>query len=253
MKYLLASICLLSLFACNSPKEANTNNNVNTTNKAARSLIFTYEKGPCHGTCPTYLLSVYDDGFATYEGKRFSDRQGKHTKVLSERQAQSLIATHKNTDFDQFPSVYESRIPDFSLNTLTCYKNGAKKACAWRESADDALLALGKQLAAIADNKEGWTMEESQALPEHFIANELIVYLINPDLEAATWCEQYKSYNLKVKERLMPNQNYWLLTYDPSKVAPYKILNVLNADENVHTAEFNKKVEIRNNRSNKRQ
>lgn len=53
------------------------NNTVPETNSISKaptpagldSLLISYERTPCFGKCPAYIVNVYQSGYATYEGK----------------------------------------------------------------------------------------------------------------------------------------------------------------------------------------
>ena len=250
MRYLISAIIILAvLAACNSAKKTKTKTeepkiSIPETAPEIRQLV-SFKKGGCFGRCPIYEITIYENGMALYNGERFTDRLGKHEKMLPAKTLTALKAAMGGIDFFSLPDKYESRIPDLASSTLTYYKGAKTKTIFWRENADEGLKALGKQIEAIAGIEEGWKLDENQALPAGAIANELIVNL-QKEVDAKRFVASYSQYGMRVKERINPNGNYWLLEYDTNKIKPIVMLQKMNQNEQVIQAEFNKRLTQRN-------
>ena len=75
---------------------------------------------------------------------------------------------------------------------------------------------------------------------------ELIVQL-DPQVSPQVWVIPYGQYELTIKERISPNGNYWLLTFNPESIDPQQLLDRIRRDNYVFGAELNKgPVEYRN-------
>ncbi len=244
MKYLFViTIAIVGLWACNTAKNSSDYDDTINTKKAEKVIVF--KKGGCFGRCPIYQLTLYTDGTAQYDGERFTDRLGVHTKKLPSTTIDALLGDCKAANFFELPDKYESRIPDLASSTLTYMEGEQSKTIFWREQADDALKAIGKKIEAIANTKENWEINERQVLPVGAIANEFIVNL-HQDVDAQAFAASYSDYGLTVVERLNPRGNYWRLQYDKDSLPPYRMLNQLNNDERIINVEFNKQVTQRN-------
>ena len=82
-------------------------------------------------------------------------------------------------------------------------------------------------------------------MPAGAIGNELIVNL-HKDVDVKRFVASYSDYGMRVKERINPNGNYWLLVYEANRIQPYEMLNKITKNEVVIQAEFNKQVTQRN-------
>lgn len=81
--YTLTLLSLLCLQACNSSQGLGSNDK--------KVKIIEMKKGPCFGRCAVFTLSIYDNGTATYEGERFTNRLGLHTKQLGNAAFKELV------------------------------------------------------------------------------------------------------------------------------------------------------------------
>lgn len=95
----------------------------------APHLLLSFERTACYGRCPAYLFQLYDNGDATYEGKRHARLIGTHLAIANDAQIDSLVAMAANIHFfdleDKYP-VDASPISDLP-NTITHMILGGKE------------------------------------------------------------------------------------------------------------------------------
>ncbi len=252
MKYILITalvILALGLIACKGSKATTsslTTDDITSEVVEKMTPYLIFSKGGCYGTCPIYKMTISEDGLAVYEGERFTERLGKHVKQLDATTWKELKSQFNGIDFWSLPEKYEFRIPDLASSTITVLKGEQTKATQWKDQAPDEVKALGKAFEKIGNDPLGWKLVVGQELPDYMIADEIIVNLIK-GTDEQTWIQNYRAYGATIKEKIAPNMNYWLITYNTEKIDPYSLLNKLNADKAaVIQAEFNKKVTSRN-------
>ncbi len=71
------------------------------------SILFTYRRTPCLGNCSVFKFSVYQDGWATYEGKNYVDMIGVYTARLSQDQLNKIHRIFKSSFFYSFKDEYD--------------------------------------------------------------------------------------------------------------------------------------------------
>lgn len=95
----------------------------------APHLLLSFERTACYGRCPAYLFQLYDNGDATYEGKRHVGLVGIHLATASRMQIDSLMAMADKIHFfeleDKYP-VDATPISDLP-NTITHMIFGEKE------------------------------------------------------------------------------------------------------------------------------
>lgn len=240
--YILAvSISLLS-FSCKSTKRV--------TNLDQEEVRFSLKKGACFGNCPTYRLEISQNGYATLEGIANMDKLGIHGKQLDKNQFENLEDEFEKSTFESFPSEFKSQIPDLPSNTIG-YHNGVKfKEISGKEDRPEQVMQLQFLLEKIVDSG-GWKMLQS---PEKIdqtkkpevvdILDEVIIEPI-PGTHIAKWMESMTKYGVRLKKKIAPNLNLYLITYDSNLVSSAEFLHILKRDENIKSAEFNKKTKRR--------
>lgn len=202
------------------------------------------QKGPCHGTCPVYTLTVYERGLVAYQGERFSNKSGLHVKRLEKSAYEALIRAFDEANLFRYENVYAARIPDLPTVTLRyTNKEGESKQIMGKDGRPEPVMLLENMLEAIA-NSTGWEARQTSAAARAD-SSELIVQLA-PQVDPHIWIIQYNRQELSVKERIAPNQNYWLLRYNPQRMPLDDLLGMLRADRAVLSAQANRqRLELR--------
>jgi hypothetical protein len=59
------------------------------------------------------------------------------------------------------------------------------------------------------------------------------------------WAKNYSEFGLEVIRKVSPQKAYWLIKYDTSKINPDDFISKLDEDKDVLNADFNKKVDKR--------
>ena len=231
------SLLFLTLSTCWSTKKGA---NLETLEK-----VVEMKKGPCFGRCPVFTFTIYDNGLASYEGERFTDRLGVYIKSLSQSQFKEIKEAFQKANLWQYQDVYRGRIPDLQTVTIIYYEGEEYKSIMGKDGRPDAVMELEAMLDKIVD-EEGWELKEKPAsdLPDNVIPNELIVQISNTT-DINVWSRKYAKQNMEVVKALSPNGHFWLVSFDDQIIPPKQMLEFVKNDPEVVSAEFNKKLHKR--------
>ena len=200
-------------------------------------------KGPCFGSCPVFEMIIYEGGLASYEGERFTNRLGMHTKQLDVETFKNVINAFEEADVWQYQNAYKAQIPDMATVTVVYHKDGNTKSVKGKDGRPAKIVELGKMLDAIAQSG-GWERHltaTASNLPEGTISNELIVNLAR-DVDPSVWIIQFSRQEMNIVKRISPTSPYWLFRFNASAMDPNEMLERVRRDPYVLSAEFNKKV-----------
>ncbi len=201
-------------------------------------------KGPCFGSCPVFTLTIYEEGLATYEGQRFTDRMGLHTKRLDQETLRAVIREFEEADMWRYQNSYKAQIPDLPTVTITYHEEENSKTVKGKDGRPEKIVELEAMLDAIA-NSGGWEQQGSSGnygLEEDVIANELIVNL-SSEVDPNVWVIQFAKQEMRIKNRISPNSPYWVFTFNPSIMSPQEMMGWVRQDAYVLSAEFNRRVQ----------
>lgn len=216
-----------------------------------------YEQGVCFGRCPIYALNIYDNGLVTYEGERFTDKEGTWQKVLSRAEFTELMDEFEAAGFAGFPKAFPSNVADMSTKRMSYTRKSPAETftTSWKENAAPKLEKLASRMRTIAES-QGYKMysEEVAAKPDIFgnvpqqPTQELIIQLengVNPE----AWAVRFNTLNLRYKSKVTPNGNYYLFDADPNRMNIEDLLDIIRRDEKVLGAQTNKEVKPRGGRN----
>lgn len=104
---------MVSLTSCSlSQKLAST--------KDAQRLVVRLDRSPCFGPCPTYTFSLYAEGRATYDGRRFTTLEGLHHAHATLEQIDRILTVARTLQFSELDSIYDDpRVMDLPAQTFT--------------------------------------------------------------------------------------------------------------------------------------
>jgi len=240
MRYLMPIILVLGIFfvGCKSKEKV--------VKIAKEDIKFYLGKGACFGKCPVYTLEVYQSGRATLFGENNTDKLGKYEKDLSNEDLALLEKLFAKSDFASFQENYASNIPDLPAIIVGFDDGAGMKKVIGRENRPEKLQQLQFALEKIVDS-DGWVLVESmkditdrEKPQEVNIENEIIIEP-TPGTLVGKWIAYRSDVGVRLIKKIAPNLNYYLITYDTSKITPMEMLKTLQSDPKIVSAEFNKK------------
>ena len=120
--------------------------------------MLTFERTPCFGTCPGYVMRVYADGRVAYEGSRAVPIMGKKDLRLPAATVADLLRTAQEAHFDQFQERYSRGATDLPSTVVAVRQpNGQLKTVTMEDGAPENVQQLftyfGNQFDALAELK----------------------------------------------------------------------------------------------------
>lgn len=228
------------------------------TKKIAVSEDFhiTMDKGACFGSCPVYTLDIDNNGNAVYEGRRFTQKVGKHKHKLNGDQMSEISLLLERMNFFALQENYNSDIADLPTVAISHTNKGLSKTVSGKDNRPKPILELQKLLENIV-NQDGWVSmeepkksvddisEEEEETEEPKIIEREIIIKFNSGTIISRWMKGYKEYQMYVKKPLDDSKRTWIVQYNPRLVSPQVLLHKVQSDPGVDSAEFNRETEAR--------
>ena len=236
--FLSLAFCLLIFVGCK------TTQSVKSIDKD--EVRFYLSKGACFGQCPSYTLTVFQNRKAVFHGKTFTEKLGIHERTLSKEEFKALENKFEEKEFKKFEEVYNSSLVDLPLIEVGYNDGTGYSASSGRDTRPNDLNLLQIELEKVVD-RNGWTMTSSpqeidnNRKPEVVLIKEEVIIEPDSGLLLAKWIEAHNGIGVRLIKRIAPGLNYYLITYDSSKISGENFLQLLKDDAQIKTAEFNKK------------
>jgi hypothetical protein len=206
-----------------------------------------YHRGACFGRCEVFTLDLYENGLVVFMGERFTDKPGTWEKTIDRRRATALIDSFDRADFEHYPRTFRTQIPDLSSIDFTYYDaDGKPYLTSYRDKAPEELVVLERAMNRLA-HETGYrqtsdTIADNKYQPVNNLDREEIIVHLQPEVNPEAWIIRYGKQNVKLKERLSPNGNYYLISADPNIMGSDELLDLLRLDAAVLSAQKNGKV-----------
>jgi hypothetical protein len=154
--FFFAMTLVLSILGCaNNPSPTSQ-----PTENSFADLTITLERTVCHGTCPSYKLTIDGDGTVTYEGQEFVQVKGKQIASIGFDQIQELVSVFEAANFFSLQGNYTTQDVTDSPSAITSIAiNGRTKTVTHYygdNSAPQELFDLESKIDEITNSTQ-WT------------------------------------------------------------------------------------------------
>ena len=120
------------------------------------SVFFSLERTPCFGTCPTFKITIFQDGSAIYEGRRFAPREGHFTGRVDAATMKALKEEAEARGFYAMDDVYDMPVTDLPSVIIRVQADGRDKQVIGRVGPPQAFKNLTQRAEELLANIE-WT------------------------------------------------------------------------------------------------
>lgn len=119
-------------------------------------VSITYKKGPCMGKCPVFTMDIDETGKVTFNGRKFTNKDGQYTKMLTREELNALHLQVTVANFMSLDDSYDSGILDAPTTTIIARSSTREKKVTFRGKMPDDVKPLRDLLDKIYLS-EGWT------------------------------------------------------------------------------------------------
>ena len=228
----LYAALVLILPSCVSSKVANSQNNLNLP-------YVDMFKGACFGQCPSYRVSIYQDGTALFESRRFTEKVGIFTRKLTTKEIKTIEQLMIVCSWDTYINYYESQLPDLQMTAIRSGQYSIK----FKENVPKELMVLSKVLEQIANDGK-WSEISNGSNNQDFGQHEIIIKL-KKGRTAEELVNDLKLPELEVKKKVSDHMNTYLLGYEAEKISDGQMFRLLKAHSWIDAVEFNIQLQLR--------
>lgn len=112
------------------------------TDPAATPFVLEFRKGPCFGTCPVSVTTIYENRVIGFEGIRYTARTGRFYRSLSAEEWKQVMQLIRRADWWDYPERYDSDIADLPTFSFEVHLNGKARTITGKEGFPEALETL---------------------------------------------------------------------------------------------------------------
>ena len=143
--------------SCNSTKTASEANSTATEAEEVvkdATLLVSLKRTPCYGKCPTYRITIKDNGELVYEGKRFVEKLGTYQGSITTEDLENIRRKVVEMDFFSLENAYDVPISDFPTCVTTVRMDGKEKSIMNKQNAPASLRSFEKYVDSLIEGLE---------------------------------------------------------------------------------------------------
>ena len=127
---------------------------------SARVFFASIVRSPCYGNCPTYNMTIYENGFVELNGIRGVELIGKYTTKLAVNEVQNFRVRANRVGFMDMEDKYDGMVTDLPSATTTIVLNGVKKSVYRRYDFPRSILQFEEMFDTLLKSQK-WTAVEN--------------------------------------------------------------------------------------------
>ncbi|MFT4526804.1 MAG: hypothetical protein ACI85F_002984 [Bacteroidia bacterium] len=112
------------------------------------------KRTPCYGRCPMYRMTVLDNGQVVYEGKRFVEKIGTYSGLVSGEDVETILEMAKETNYFDLEDEYDVPVADFPTCVTSVTKDGKTKRVMNKQGAPASLKKFELYLDSLLEGLE---------------------------------------------------------------------------------------------------
>ena len=163
MKNLLLALAVLvsgtSIIGCKSTGKTTSASTTETAKSesplvAEPQLLASIQRTACYGQCPMYKATFLDNGEIKYVGKRFVEKLGTYSALISAEKIQEIKDMAKEYEYFKLDSLYPTPISDFPSCLTEVRLDGVSKRVVNRRNPPENLKSFERYLDGILKEVE---------------------------------------------------------------------------------------------------
>ena len=183
MNYIFSLFASLTILAsCSSTKEIAENNSkptniseeVMTPTETEQKIIFedlakgdslfaSIRKGYCFGTCPVYVMKIYNSGYVKLEGKANIEKVGVYSTKLTYDQMKTFADFARRMNYMELDDVYDNiHISDLPETNTSIVLDGKRKSIKRRYNFPQSIVTFEKMFASLLETEKWDVIKEGR-------------------------------------------------------------------------------------------
>ena len=150
--YFLPAFFLLAAFLLFTASKCKKDGDQSSKFSAADRIEMS--KTACFGGCPVFEFTLTGAGQATYNGIRFTEKEGKFTRNFERAITDSLFHAFLEANFWDFDDEYTAEVTDLPTTFLTLTHGDRNKRIKMYYEVPEALRELEKKVDELANAKD---------------------------------------------------------------------------------------------------
>lgn len=206
--------------------------------------ILKHSRGPCFGQCPVFDFYLLNDHTGLIDVKANLLEPGWYEAPLDQESLHYLLADIEDMAWWNADLSGEPVIADLpSLSLYYKHKEGLRSFVS-RGQLNDVHSSVFHQLSHLVTEARWKPTDKRPLSPDLPQPTDLIV-LLKEGVNAQQWMKKYAEYGIRLKRRLNPDAQYYVVTKDAKLGSANDFYQHIKEDPDVVDAQWDKRLDQR--------
>ena len=116
--------------------------------------LVSLKRTPCFGRCPMYRITIMDNGELVYEGKRFVEKLGTYSGLITGQDVENIIKKINEVGYFKMEDAYDVPIADFPTCVTSVNLDGKSKSIMNKQGAPPELKSFELYIDSLLEGLE---------------------------------------------------------------------------------------------------
>ena len=240
-KYLLFPVLVVLSQSCHTYRATNTR-----TDQEPDWVpwVIKYERGPCFGECPVYLFYLLADHNGLIEVKYNLMEPGWYEADLDQEEVHEILMDLEpeswwNQDLSELPEIADLPV----LSMLYKHKDGLRWMAVQAKMSADMISVLQKLDHMVTEAR--WKPTKLRPIEPDVPEPTDVIVKLKEGVDIQTWMKKYEAYGIRLKKRIEPKMQFYVVSKDPGLGAANDFLQYIKLDPDVIEAQWDQQVSPR--------
>lgn len=226
----------------------NSGCHLSKTSKAAPDVepqwkpwVIKYERGPCFGQCPVYEFFLLEDNSGLIEVKQNLLEPGWYHADLDQEAVHDILTDIEPWSWWKQNIGGEPEIADLpAMSIIYKHKDGLRR-CAVKGRISDQTSRLFQKVEHLV-RESRWTITTMRPLVPNLPEPTDVIVQLKDGVDVQVWMKKYSTFGIKLKKRVAPNQQYYVVAKHPEMGSSNDFLQYLKLDSEVVGAQWDEEL-----------
>lgn len=231
---------MLLFASCSSPKTSASDQ----VTPGLESWVIKYQRGPCFGQCPVYAFYLLKDHTGLLYVHANLLEPGWYAASLDHESVNDLLMLLEpgnwwNEDLSDQPEIAD--LP--SLNLTYLHQDGVRTIHVKSRYSQSQSTVFENLNHLVSESL--WTPSDLRPLEMAQSSETDVIVQLEKEVDIYEWMKKFENFGIELKKKISPNQQYYLVSKNPSMGNANDFLQLIKLDGDVVDAQWDKVTEQR--------
>jgi hypothetical protein len=199
--------------------------------------VMKYERSPCFGECPVYVFYLLEDHSGLIEVKKNLREPGWYQAPLDQEAVHEIIMDIEPVSWWNEDLRDQPEIADLPVTSMVYkHKDGLRRCVVQNRISNQVAEVFQKMEHLVSEAR--WVATDDRPMDPNLPEPTDVIVHLKQGVDIQVWMKKYDRFGIRLKKRVAPNQQYFVVTKDADKGSSNDFFQYIKLDEEVIDAQW---------------